>query len=117
MKREAIIEMTQQHTLYDLLNTAFAQMETDEFVDAIASYLFEREHSDAVMAIWRKDYADNDLPFPPTPSDQRACEAPVQPVVGHLVCESCFDEPNPPDQGAAPAPLHPVVGCEPENGG
>ena len=71
MKHETIIEMTQHHTLYDLLNTAFAQMETDEFVDSIASYLFEREHSDAVMAIWRKDYADNDLPFPPTAEKAR----------------------------------------------
>lgn len=76
MKREAIIEMTQQHTLYDLLNTAFAQMENDEFVDAVASYLFEREHSDAVMAIWRNDYAENDIPFPPNPSDQRAAVVP-----------------------------------------
>ena len=65
MKHETLIEMTQHHKLYDLLNIAFSQMETDEFVDSIASYLFEREHSDAIMAIWRKDYADNDLPFPP----------------------------------------------------
>lgn len=72
MKRETIIEMTQQHTLYELLNTAFAQMETDEFVDCIASYLFEREHSDAVIEIWRKDYADNDLPFPPNAKAQPA---------------------------------------------
>jgi hypothetical protein len=67
-----VIEMTQQHTLYDLLHTAFEQMPADEFIDTIAAYLFEREHSDAVMEIWRKDYADNDLPFPPSPSDQRA---------------------------------------------
>jgi hypothetical protein len=71
-KRETIIEMTQHHTLYDLLNTAFAQMDTDDFVHSIADYLFERDHSDAIMVRWRQDYSENDLPFPPNARDQTA---------------------------------------------
>jgi hypothetical protein len=58
--------------MYQLLNTAFAQMDTEDFINEVSSYLFEREHSDAIMERWRKDYADNGLLFPPNASDQGA---------------------------------------------
>jgi hypothetical protein len=52
--------------MYQLLSAAFAQMETEDFIAEVSSYFFEQEHSDAIMERWRKAYADNGLPFPPS---------------------------------------------------
>lgn len=64
MRPEHRIEITHYSTLDNLLNTAVEQLGARAFVEAVADYLFESEHSDAILARWAKDYAENDLPFP-----------------------------------------------------
>jgi hypothetical protein len=71
-RHEAAITITLNRTLYDLLATAYSQIGHDEFIATIACYLFEREHSDPIIALWRQYYSENGLPFSPVTDGWRS---------------------------------------------
>jgi hypothetical protein len=89
-RREARIEISTRHTMYQLLSAASAQMEPEDFIAEVSSYLFEQEHSDAIMEHWRKYYSDNGLPFPPRTKDQVSASTAVQ-GLSHIKGETLHD--------------------------